>query len=106
MQSSTVSPEEHARLLVRASETELRAASAQAPSVTSLAEELDRCPSTAGCRRRSRLNSVVLPAPLGPRTARRSPCATSRSTSRTACETPEAPADPPQAEGRLGVSRR
>ena len=32
----------------------------------------------------TRLNSVVFPAPFGPRIARRSPCATSRSTSRTA----------------------
>ena len=36
-----------------------------------------------------RLNSVVLPAPFGPRIARRSPCATSRSTSRTACTPPK-----------------
>ena len=35
------------------------------------------------------LNSVVLPAPFGPRMARRSPCATSRSTSRTACTPPK-----------------
>src|SRR5438874_6751973 len=34
------------------------------------------------------LNSVVLPAPFGPRTARLSPCATSRSTSRTAWRPP------------------
>src|SRR6185295_2791434 len=34
------------------------------------------------------LNSVVLPAPLGPRIARRSPGATSRSTSRTAWRPP------------------
>src|SRR6478736_1784670 len=35
------------------------------------------------------LNSVVLPAPFGPRMARRSPCATSRSTSRTAWRPPK-----------------
>ena len=35
------------------------------------------------------LKSVVLPAPFGPRIARRSPCATSRSTSRTACRPPK-----------------
>ena len=35
------------------------------------------------------LNSVVLPAPFGPRIARRSPCATSRSTSRTAWRPPK-----------------
>src|SRR5712692_6164803 len=35
------------------------------------------------------LNSVVLPAPFGPRIARRSACATSRSTSRTACRPPK-----------------
>src|SRR4051794_1266849 len=34
------------------------------------------------------LNSVVLPAPFGPRMARLSPCATSRSTSRTAWRPP------------------
>src|SRR6266576_2118734 len=34
------------------------------------------------------LNSVVFPAPLGPRMARLSPCATSRSTSRTASRPP------------------
>src|SRR5712671_5973078 len=34
------------------------------------------------------LKSVVLPAPFGPRIARRSPCATSRSTSRTAWRPP------------------
>jgi hypothetical protein len=35
------------------------------------------------------LNSVVLPAPLGPRMARRSPWATSRSTSATASRPPK-----------------
>src|SRR5947209_11760807 len=35
------------------------------------------------------LNSVVLPAPFGPRIARRSPGTTSRSTSRTACSPPK-----------------
>src|SRR5947209_13494748 len=35
------------------------------------------------------LNSVVLPAPFGPRIARRSACETSRSTSRTACRPPK-----------------
>ena len=35
------------------------------------------------------LNSVVLPAPFGPRIARRSPGAISRSTSRTACRPPK-----------------
>src|SRR3954471_1564878 len=34
------------------------------------------------------LKSVVLPAPFGPRMARRSPGATSRLTSRTACKPP------------------
>ena len=48
------------------------------------------------------LKSVVLPAPFGPSIARRSPAATSRSTAATA-KTTETPADPPQAEGRLGV---
>src|SRR3954464_14649839 len=63
------------------------------------------------------LNSVVLPAPLGPRMARLSPGATSRSTSRTASRPPnrralpprrgggpaDPPADPPQAEDRAGM---
>ena len=49
------------------------------------------------------LNSVVFPAPFGPRMARRSPCTTSRSTSLHGEQAAEAPADPPQAEGRLGV---
>ena len=35
------------------------------------------------------LKSVVFPAPFGPRIARRSPGATSRSTSRTACRPPK-----------------
>src|SRR6266545_397688 len=35
------------------------------------------------------LKSVVVPAPFGPRIARRSPGATSRSTSRTACRPPK-----------------
>ena len=52
------------------------------------------------------LKSVVLPAPFGPRIARRSPCATSRSTSLHGLHAAEAPADPPQAEDRLGVRRR
>src|SRR5262245_5449605 len=36
-----------------------------------------------------RLNSVVFPAPFGPRTARRSPCTTSRSTLCTASSPPK-----------------
>src|SRR5919197_1685194 len=35
------------------------------------------------------LNSVVLPAPFGPRIARRSPGSTARSTSRSACRPPK-----------------
>src|SRR5829696_5962673 len=45
-------------------------------------------PFVAGKSPATRLNSVVFPAPLGPSTARRSPCATSRSTSRTATTPP------------------
>ena len=52
-----------------------------------LAEELD-LPDVCGMSPEITLNSVVLPAPLGPRIARRSPCATSRSTSRTASSPP------------------
>src|SRR4051812_25778054 len=45
-------------------------------------------PEVAGMSPEMTLKSVVLPAPFGPRMARRSPCATSRSTSRTACRPP------------------
>ena len=45
-------------------------------------------PTSAGMSPEMTLNSVVFPAPLGPRMARRSPCATSRSTSRTASRPP------------------
>src|SRR4051794_1282019 len=45
-------------------------------------------PDVCGMSPEITLNSVVLPAPLGPRMARRSPYATSRSTSRTACSPP------------------
>ena len=45
-------------------------------------------PEVCGMSPEMRLNSVVFPAPLGPRIARRSPGATSRSTSRTACSPP------------------
>src|ERR687883_267417 len=45
-------------------------------------------PDVAGTSPEITLNSVVLPAPFGPRTARLSPCATSRSTSRTAWRPP------------------
>src|SRR4051794_15163598 len=45
-------------------------------------------PDVCGMSPEMTLNSVVLPAPLGPRMARRSPCATSRSTSRTASSPP------------------
>src|SRR5436853_5499324 len=45
-------------------------------------------PALGGTSPEMTLNSVVLPAPFGPRTARLSPCATSRSTSRTAWRPP------------------
>src|SRR3954447_2633998 len=45
-------------------------------------------PDVCGMSPEMTLNSVVLPAPLGPRMARRSPYATSRSTSRTAWSPP------------------
>src|SRR3954454_17828970 len=53
------------------------------------------------------LNSVVLPAPVGPRMARRSPCATSRSTSRTACSPPNRRPTPRRRRigyGRVGLT--
>src|SRR4051794_4762254 len=45
-------------------------------------------PALGGTSPEMTLKRVVLPAPFGPRMARRSPCATSRSTSRTACNPP------------------
>ena len=52
------------------------------------------------------LKSVVLPAPFGPRIARRSPGWTSRSTLVDGLQAAEAPADPPQTEDRLGARVR
>jgi hypothetical protein len=52
------------------------------------AQELDG-PEVAGMSPEITLNSVVFPAPFGPRIARRSPGATSRSTSRTASRPPK-----------------
>src|SRR5262245_17328832 len=46
-------------------------------------------PDVGGNAPEIRLNRVVLPAPLGPRMARRSPGRTSRSTSRTAWTPPK-----------------
>src|SRR5581483_4683364 len=45
-------------------------------------------PAVGGTSPEMTLNNVVLPAPFGPRMARLSPCATSRSTSRTASRPP------------------
>src|SRR3954454_20522521 len=45
-------------------------------------------PDVCGMSPEITLNSVVFPAPFGPRIARRSACATSRSTSRTASSPP------------------
>jgi hypothetical protein len=50
------------------------------------------------------LKSVVLPAPFGPRIARRSPRDDLEVDLANGVEAAEPPADPPQAEGRLGVS--
>ena len=60
-------------------------------------------PVDAGMSPQMTLKSVVFPAPFGPRIARRSPWTTSRSTSSHGEKPTETPADPPQAEGRLGV---
>ena len=49
------------------------------------------------------LNSVVLPAPFGPRIARRSPGVDLEIDVANGVQAAEAPADPPQAEGRLGA---
>src|SRR5436309_8406086 len=57
-------------------------------SVTSRPKSSIR-PEVAGKSPQMTLKSVVFPAPFGPRMARRSPGATSRSTSRTACRPPK-----------------
>ncbi len=49
------------------------------------------------------LKSVVFPAPFGPRIARRSPGGDVEVDVVDGVEPAEPPADPPQAEGRLGV---
>ncbi len=49
------------------------------------------------------LKSVVLPAPFGPRIARRSPGGDVEVDLADRVEAAETPADPPQAEGRHGV---
>ena len=81
-------PVEEPRLLIRAGEPELRTVPGRASGHV-LAEELDACRSTAGRSPQMTLKSVVLPAPFGPRIARRSPWATSRSTSLTARRPPK-----------------
>ena len=50
-----------------------------------------------------RLKRVVLPAPFGPRIARRSPWRDLEVDVADGVKAAEPPADPPQAEGRLGV---
>ena len=80
------------------SRARLRAGSAVTSSPNS-----STVPAVGGNSPEIRLNSVVLPAPLGPRIARRSPGRTSRSTPDTAIDAAEAPADPPQAEDRRGA---
>ena len=70
--------------------------------VTSLPKS-STLPEVAGKSPQMTLKRVVLPAPFGPRIARRSPGAISRSTSQNGVKAAEPPADPPQAEGRLGV---
>ena len=60
-------------------------------------------PEVTGKSPQTRLKSVVLPAPFGPRIARRSPGADVEVDVAHRVETTEPPADPPQAEGRLGV---
>src|SRR5207247_10380495 len=63
-------------------------------------------PDVAGKSPAITLKSVVLPAPFGPRIARRSPGATSRSTSRTAWRPPKRLPTPRKrrAGSALGVS--
>ena len=64
------------------------------------------CPAVGGNSPEIRLNSVVLPAPLGPRMARRSPGRDLEVHVADGVDAAEAPADPPQAEDRLGAARR
>ncbi len=66
-------------------------------------------PDVAGKSPAITLNSVVLPAPFGPRIARRSPVHDVEIDIAHSVKAAEAPADPPQAEGRrgaFGVTRR
>src|SRR5688500_556128 len=60
-------------------------------------------PEVGGNSPEIRLNSVVLPAPFGPRIARRSPGRTSRSTSRTAWTPPKR--RPTPRKRRIGSAR-
>ena len=77
-----------ARLLVRPREPERSGATRAGRFVTSW-PTTSIVPAVGGKSPATRLKSVVLPAPFGPRIARRSPCATSRSTSRTAWTPPK-----------------
>ena len=63
-------------------------------------------PASGGSWPPIRLNSVDLPAPLGPMTPRSSPGATSRSTSRTAYTPPNERESPRRASGRPRVTCR
>src|SRR5881628_2818028 len=87
MLSSTVSPRNRRDCwYVRARPSRARA---RAGRVVTFAPSSSTDPVDAGMSPAITLKSVVLPAPFGPRTARRSPGATSRSTSLTACKPPK-----------------
>src|SRR5690242_9256932 len=87
MLSSTVRPRKSRDCwYVRASPSRARWRAGRAvtssPNSSTVPEDAGRSPAMT-------LKSVVLPAPFGPRIARRSPGAISRSTSRTACRPPK-----------------
>ena len=60
-------------------------------------------PALGGNSPEMRLNSVVFPAPFGPRIARRSPAPHGQVDVGDGDHAAEAPADPPKAEDRLGA---
>ena len=102
-QSSTDDTEKQARLLVRAREPESRAAFGRRARVTSRAEASRRFPLDGGMSPADHVEERGLPGSV--RAEDRPTLAVSDVEIDVGhcTETPEPPADPPQAEGRLGV---
>ena len=94
--------EEESRRLVRAGQPETRRAVRAGRIVTSRPNS-SIVPVVGGNSPAMTLNSVVLPAPFGPRIARRSPGRDVEVDVSHGLDAAEAPADPPQAEDRLGA---